>query len=280
MQPPPNVIGPTAPQHAIDAGVVPPIASAPPPQRSSLPRALLAIVILGALLVGLVVGVLIGRAPSTTVTSPPASVVGQLAVSSSPADGNIVVDGRFVGVAPIARLDLDPGNHSVVVDAFGYQPYSATIAIEPRGKLHLSVTLAPVGVEAPTIGSVTGVGTAKHAVVPASALLPAGGAPPAAEPNRKPAPPRASNAAPARTPPPPPPRRDCSGEKSRCRDSCRSAESDCRFSCPGCTSCLTSVGWDECKRQCDTCRTGCDQNTKFCESSCDSQYGSCEASQP
>ena len=210
------------------------------------------------------------------VTAPSSIELGHLGVVSKPADGNVVVDGRFVGVAPIDRVDLDPGKHSVVIDAFGYQPYSGTLEIEPRGKLNLSVTLAPVGVDAPTTGSVAGVGTARHAVVPPSALLPAGGAPAATEPNRKPARSPSATPAPARTPP----RRDCSGEKSRCHESCSRAETDCRFACPGCSSCNTSVGWDECKRQCDTCRNGCDQNIKFCESSCDSQYNSCEASQP
>src|SRR5205823_98867 len=109
----------------------------------------------------------------------------------------------------------------VVIDAFGYLPYSGTLEIEPRGVLNLSVTLAPLGGDAPTSGSVTGVGTAKHVVVPPSALLPAGGTPVAPDPNRKQ--PRSSGGgsspapAPAPAPyrPPPPPRRDCYGEKNR-----------------------------------------------------------------
>ena len=273
----PDALGPTAPLHAHDPRA---LQAARPPSPT---RGLLAIVILVALSVGLAIGVLIGRPAATTtaVTAPSSIELGHLGVVSKPTDGNVVVDGRFVGVAPIDRLDLDAGKHSVVIDAFGYQPYSGTLEIEPRGKLNLSVTLAPLGVEGATTGSVAGAGTAKHAVVPPSALLPAGGAPVATEPNRKPAPPRSPGAAPApaRTVAPPP-RRDCSGEKSRCHDSCSHAETDCRFSCPGCSSCNTSVGWDECKRQCDTCRNGCDQNVKFCESSCDNQYSSCEASQP
>jgi hypothetical protein len=239
------------------------------------------IFVLVALIVALAIGVVIGRATSTatavTATSP--SVVGQLHVLSGPVDGNVVIDGRFAGVSPIERLDLDPGKHSVVIDAFGYQPYSGTVQIEARGTLNLSVTLAALGVDGATSGTFTGVGTAKHAVVPPSALLPANASGPSrgsAAPPSATHPPRTSSAAPARSAP----RRDCDGEKSRCRDGCSRAATDCSFSCPGCSSCNTSTGWDECKRQCDTCRSGCEQNTKFCESSCDSQYGSCEASQP
>ena len=232
-----------------------------------------------ALLVALAIGVVIGRATSTTTaavaTSP--SVIGQLHVLSTPVDGNVVVDGRFAGVSPIERLDLDPGKHSIVIDAFGYQPYSGTIQIEARGTLNLSVTLAALGIDVATSGTFTGVGTAKHAVVPPSALLPANAPAPAVAAPPATRTPRTSSAAPA---PRSVPRRDCDGEKSRCRDSCSHAATDCSFSCPGCSSCNTSTGWDECKRQCDTCRSGCEQNTKFCESSCDSQYGSCEAAQP
>ena len=278
----PDALGPTAPQHVHDPGAMQPRPPPSPPPSPQHPP-LLAIFVVVALLVALAIGIAIGRATSATtaVLAPSQSVVGQLHVLSGPVDGNVVVDGRFAGVAPIERLDLDPGKHSVVIDAFGYQPYSGTVQIEPRGTLNLSVTLAALGVDTPTSGSFTGVGTAKHAVVPASALVPANGATRGSaastpDPIRRSGAPRQSSAPPTRSAP----SRDCSGEKSRCRDNCSHAETDCRFSCPGCSSCLTSVGWDECKRQCDTCRSGCDQNTKFCETSCDSQYNSCEASQP
>jgi hypothetical protein len=263
---PPDALGPTAPQPAMRP---------PPPPPALQSRGVLAVVVGIVLVVGLAIGVLVGRATSTPTVTAPAVTRGHLRVGSKPADGNVVVDGRFVGVSPIDQLDVDAGKHSVVIDVFGYKPYAGTLEIEPQGTLNLSVTLAPLGGDAPTIGSVTGVGTAKHAVVPPSALLPASAAPPPAtvEPSRKPAPPRSSSPAPAR------PRRDCDAEKSRCHDNCSRADTDCRFSCPGCASCNTSVGWDECKRQCDTCRSGCEQNIKFCESSCDTQHGNCEAAQ-
>ena len=232
-------------------------------------------------MVGLGIGVLVGHTTSTITTrvnAPAAAELGHLGVVSKPTDGNVVVDGRFVGVSPIDRLDLEPGKHSIVIDAFGYQPYSGTLEIEKLGKLNLSVTLAPVGIEGTTTGTVAGGGgKAKPAIVPPSALLPAGGG--AAAPGA-PAPKPQHTSSPAPRPQPSRPRRDCDGEKRDCNNSCSHAETDCEFSCFGCSSCNSSVGWDECKRQCDSCRVGCKQNVKFCENSCDSQYGSCQASQP
>jgi hypothetical protein len=277
---PQDALRPTVPAH--DPGALRDGGPAParePEQRPS--RAMAAAVLLATLLVGLAIGIALGRATSESVaTAPPATAeVGQLGVSSLPADGNVTVDGRFVGVAPIERLDLDPGKHSIVIDVFGFQPYAGTLAIEPRSKVNLKVLLVPIGAAGTTSGNLSGPGKATKATVPASALLPAapgadarpGGAAPGGtrEPKR-------STAAPA---PPPRPRRDCSGEQSRCRESCSRAETDCRFSCPNCGSCPTSVGWDECNRQCNSCRGSCDQNTKFCASSCEGQYGNCQATQ-
>jgi PEGA domain len=245
-----------------------------------------AAVLLATLLVGLAIGIALGRATTGSVAAaPPATTdLGQLGVSSLPADGNVTVDGRFVGVAPIERLDLDPGKHSIVIDVFGFQPYAGTLAIEPRGKVNLKVLLVPIGGAGTTSGNLTGPGKATKATVPASALLPATPGVDAKSPGAAPGgtrePKRGSPPAPPRVVEPPPrPRRDCSGEQSRCRDSCSRAETDCRFSCPNCGSCPTSVGWDECNRQCNSCRGSCDQNTKFCASSCDGQYDNCQATQ-
>ena len=263
----------TVPQPA----VVQPAYSPPPPPP---PRwsATAIVIVLAVLLAGVGIGLALGHSSTPTAAAPAPSIdLGHLAVTSTPVDGNVLVDGRFAGVAPIERLDLDAGKHSVVIDAFGYQPYSGTLVIEARGKLNLSVLLAPLGTTGATSGSFTGAGKATRAIVPPSALLPQA---PAGTP-AAPAPPPDVKKPVRHVEPsaPSPPRRDCDGEKSRCTDNCRSASTDCDFSCPGCSSCNTSVGWDECKRQCDTCRGSCANNTKFCESSCDTQHANCEASQ-
>jgi len=272
-----------------------PVTLPPPPLAGPAPsrRAYVIAGLAGMFLLGMLIGIAIGHAtadappPAAAASGSAASELGHLAVSSLPADGNITVDGRFVGVAPVARVDLDPGKHSVVIDAFGYQPYAGTLEIEPSSKVNLKVTLVPIGGTGTTSGNITGAGgKATAATVPATALqpaAPAAGAGSAAKPAKDPPRSRRADSSAGYSPPPayeppPRPRRDCSGEKYRCRDGCSRAESDCRFSCSTCTSCLSSMGSDECRRQCDSCRASCERNTKFCESSCDSQYDNCQAS--
>ncbi|HEY6040191.1 MAG TPA: PEGA domain-containing protein, partial [Kofleriaceae bacterium] len=113
----------TVPQHAI----VPPPPQVPRPPPSG-PRTTLAIVAGVVLILGIAIGVAIGHATSGGSPAPAvaAADLGHLAVTSKPVDANVLVDGRFSGVAPLERLDLDPGKHSVVIDAFGYQPHSGT----------------------------------------------------------------------------------------------------------------------------------------------------------
>src|SRR5262249_9773204 len=143
-----------------------------------LPRtAVYVVIMVGVFVVGIGVGIAIGRATTDQAAPTPAaaaqSQLGQLAVTSKPTDGNVTVDGRFVGVSPNDRLDLDAATHTVVIDAFGYQPYAGSLAIEAHGKLNLKVLLAPIGGTAATSGDVSGTGKVIFVPVPASALLPA-----------------------------------------------------------------------------------------------------------
>jgi hypothetical protein len=264
------------PTVAVDAGAV--VRMPPMPQPPSPRRAFLIAGFVLAVIIALAIGVGIGRntaeAPTAVVTAEAAPERGKLKVISTPADSNVILDGRFVGVAPLENLDVEPGKHTIVVDVFGYEPYSGTVEVEPRSNAKVTVVLGPLGEQ--TTGTVSGRGSLTRLTVPRSALQPAvtapAGAPPQPRVTTRSEPSRPVQLVPQR------PRRDCGGEQSNCTSGCSRADSDCRFSCPGCTSCLTSVGWDECRRQCDTCRNGCEQNKKFCESSCSSQKSSCEAS--
>lgn len=263
----------------VDPGAVvrmPPLPP-PPPTRRATTIALFAV----AVIVALAIGVGIGRATSepvavATVDAP--SDRGKLKVLSTPAESNVILDGRFVGVAPLENLDVDPGKHTIVVDVFGYEPYSGTVEVEPRGNAKLTVVLGPLNTDQGTTGTVSGRGTLSRLTVPRSALLPAVGGAPAGGPEVTPPPRQPSPRAPAYVPPPRP-RRDCSGESYTCTQGCSNADFSCRSSCPYCGTCVSSMTWDECNRQCNTCRTGCEQNKKFCEASCSSQKTNCEASQ-
>ena len=230
------------------------------------------------LLAGLLIGLLIGRASKSSGPAPADSKLAQLAVTSKPVEANVVVDGRFVGISPVDRLDLEPGKHSLVIDAFGYQPYAGTVEVEAKGKGSLKVVLAPIGAKETTGGSFDGKGKSQTLVVPPTALLSLTGTGTSKDaPAGKPA--KAAGGGggyrPSR------PVRDCSSEQSSCKSKCRDAETSCEFSCPGCSSCGTPTpGWDECNRMCSTCKQGCKSNITFCESSCDSNYESCRASNP
>jgi PEGA domain-containing protein len=263
---------PSQPDFAnIDPSQVVRMPSMPPPNRRPMWIALFA----GAILVALCVGIAIGRASTD---EPEVEVVatsdrGKLKVISTPKDSNVILDGRFVGVAPLENLDVDPGKHTIVVDVFGYEPYSGTVEVEARGNAKLTVVLGALNATEQTTGTVSGRGTLSRLTVPRSALMPTIPSSPPAGPVSKPAPQPQQRTVTIQRP-----KRDCSGENRNCKDGCYRADTDCRFSCPGCSSCNTSTGWDECKRQCDTCRNGCEQNKRFCDTSCSSQESSCEAS--
>jgi PEGA domain len=275
----------------------PTVPAAPPPavaeDREPLDRRVVIAVAVAAALILLMLGLVIGRLTASggrVIVEKVESRDAQLVVTSKPVEANVIVDGRFVGVSPVERLDLDAGKHSIVIDAFGYQPYAGSLEVEPKARMSLKVVLAPLGggSGSRTIGELAGKGgKGSESAVPPSALAPVSmtGTGAGKDAPKKPAGGRGGYSAPVSAPstpsyePPPRPRRDCSGEKSQCRDSCSRANGDCRFNCPNCVSCPSSVGWDECNRQCNTCRGGCEQNVKFCESSCDSSYSSCSASQ-
>src|ERR1051326_928682 len=148
------------------------IAVSPPPPP---PRRIAALVIVGvaSLFVGVVIGAAAGGSPKQE-PAPAAepSQAGHVGVSSKPVDGNVTVDGRFVGITPVDRLDLDPGKHSIVIDVFGYQPYAGTLEVLPRAQMTLRVLLAPLGGSASTSAAVSGDGKVITIAIPASALAP------------------------------------------------------------------------------------------------------------
>ena len=65
---------------------------------------------------------LIARSTAPVDDRGPLRTHGELKVTAKLSDANVVIDGRFVGVTPVDHLDLEPGKHSVVLDAFGFQP--------------------------------------------------------------------------------------------------------------------------------------------------------------
>ena len=161
----------------------------------------------------------------------------RLRIESTPPGARATVDGRIVGVTPVPRVDVDPGEHPVVVELAGYEPFAQNVTAVSRAELRVTATLAP----ATTVA--------------------------AAGPGR----PRRWGLTPSA------PQRDCDGLRSSCRERCDSAAFRCRSACPYCGSCVTSMTWEECNRQCSECRQGCEQNETFCGVQCDGQYDACRS---
>jgi len=59
----------------------------------------------------------------------PTTGTGGLLVSSTPAQANIFIDNKFVGLTPLTLHDLPEGNHVVTLQLDGYEEYSATIPV-------------------------------------------------------------------------------------------------------------------------------------------------------
>lgn len=163
----------------------------------------------------------------------------RLAVRSTPPGGRVTLDGRIVGQTPVARLDVDPGAHAVVVDLTGYAPYLGSVQLPAGGQSSVDAVLVPES-EPP------------EPVTPAAPVRV----------------PRAFA----------PPRRDCDGEGDNCRRHCDDAAFSCRASCQYCGGCVTSMTQEQCQSICSNCRQGCEQNERFCTSGCESQESSCRAS--
>ncbi len=251
----------------------------PPERRARWPLALAAGLAIGALLGIAITFAVTGSDPDTETPARPATAgpeTGHLEVTSVPGDGTVTVDGRLVGLTPIDRLDLDPGRHALVIEAFGYQPYAGTITIEAGGGASLEAHLAELGADTRSSGQWRGSGSHQARPVPTPSAAAPGSTAPAPTPSAK----QPATSAKKKKKSRPrddyePPARDCSGERSSCRSACDDAEFSCTSRCQYCGSCVTSMTWDECNRICNTCKQGCEQNLKFCESSCENRYDSC-----
>ncbi len=55
--------------------------------------------------------------------------VGQLDIRSSPAGGEILLDGRSIGSTPAERRDVPEGEHNVVIRSPGYRDYQETVVV-------------------------------------------------------------------------------------------------------------------------------------------------------
>lgn len=261
----PDAIAPTVPAQPQAVVGFP----APLP-RSRSPWPLAGAALLAGLGLGLAIGLAVAGSEEVAIENETAA--GELAVASEPPGGVVVVDGRVVGLTPVSRIELAPGEHSIVIDLYGYHPYLGTLTIEEGAKAGLDAYLAALGDETagPTRGALSGGGRIVTRALPRSAL-----AAPLATPDAGVGPKQKKRKKTRKRRAPSPPARDCYGEERQCKRGCDRARTDCDFSCPTCSSCLTTMGWPECRRRCEACRQGCKSNRTFCQSQCESARDRC-----
>jgi hypothetical protein len=78
------------------------------------------------------------RAPSVQPTpSPDGSTV---VIKSDPDDGEIMIDGKFVGNTP-STVQFPPGDHDVVVTRLGFKPWQRSVAISSGSIVNVSAKL-------------------------------------------------------------------------------------------------------------------------------------------
>ena len=75
---------------------------------------------------------------ATSLTGKPA--LGTVVLTAVPANAEVLVDGNFVGNAPV-NLKLTPGKHTIVVSAKGYQGLTRDIMVMPDSEVRLTAEL-------------------------------------------------------------------------------------------------------------------------------------------
>ncbi len=68
---------------------------------------------------------------------------GALAITSVPAGGSVLVDGKNAGIAPVTIRNLTGGNHTVAVSLDGYMPLQQTLRVVPGQTLPATIGLSP-----------------------------------------------------------------------------------------------------------------------------------------
>jgi PEGA domain/Protein kinase domain len=74
----------------------------------------------------------------------PAPTTGSLLVDSRPIGAQVTVDGRSIGVTPIAVDDLAPGEHRVVLQIPGFNLWATTAQVKAGGRTRVAASLEQV----------------------------------------------------------------------------------------------------------------------------------------
>jgi hypothetical protein len=80
---------------------------------------------------------------STTPRTSPSGYRGGLALTSTPAGAQVVLNGKVVGETPVVLNDLPVGSRAIVVRRDGYSPWSASVRVIANQRTTVRATLIP-----------------------------------------------------------------------------------------------------------------------------------------
>ena len=80
----------------------------------------------------------------TAPTAASTSTRGAIDVDSRPRGARVIVDGRFVGLAPLRLADVDPGDHQVTLELGGYRSATGRVRVDAGRTAALTTTLRAV----------------------------------------------------------------------------------------------------------------------------------------
>ena len=113
------------------------------------------------------------KEPTSTqvvVTTPVGPQVGWVTIASTPSGASVTLDGRSVGVTPVAGLEVASGtSHPVRISMSGYEPYQTSVSVSPGEQAAVDGTLTQIVTPVPTTEPT------KEPTVPVTPVQPIGG---------------------------------------------------------------------------------------------------------
>jgi serine/threonine protein kinase len=80
----------------------------------------------------------------STPTTSPTTTRGAIDVDSRPRGARVIVDGRFVGLAPLRLADVGPGDHQVTLELGGYRSATGRVRVDAGRTAELATTLRAI----------------------------------------------------------------------------------------------------------------------------------------
>lgn len=76
-------------------------------------------------------------------TAPPLAIKGSVEIKSEPVGAKCYLDNKYAGVTPQVIEDIEPGQHSVLIQKDGYEDGNQPVKVEPHGKHQVIMRLKP-----------------------------------------------------------------------------------------------------------------------------------------